>query len=460
MRFHFTSAVLMTAAAALFVGSASAQLSPQEPADGSAQQSADQFAKKNTSFAITQMTDGQYPDNPDIGFAASTYDHGYFSGGAVELTTATTGTFTFNSAKGLVKIGDIDLMEFMPSAPKHLRNDDYMTLIALVNQEWNRNQVRFDRGEFETENATISRVDLARNCLNSYLWEVILYTKEGEQELPMAHGWFKFPKEYYAELFERRNNGLKFADYKSSLEFWEDPVSKVVNVDLLRSDVRPIKVASFKDRSQEMYPLKKARLKKKKDIIFPASANSMEEFHTDESLFATFANPGIYTRATPRVTELGRFQQLTDFSASSVKTSDGKRSTELVLSFGDDKGRTTKFYLGGLDVQSFPALAPSEANSGYKISMGFSNHTFYESYKEHLAWDSSKHPYYGFIVDEDGKWLDSHKIGVDGPILHWDKSDSNTLHFWLLSFERHAIIGHYTITLAAEELAGKSKQIR
>ena len=446
MRFFISNAVLVIVATGLSFGSAFAQQN-QQP-----------FVKKNASFPITQMTDRQYPDNPDIGFTASNYDHGYFSDGSVELTTATTGTFTFNSSKGHVRIADIDLMEFMPSAPNHLRNDDYLTLIALVNQEWNRNQVRFVKGEFETANDSVSRVDLARNCLNSYLWEIILYTEEAGKELPLAHGWFKFPKNYYAELFERRN-GLDFADYKSSMEDWVDPASKVVNVALLRSNVRPIKVASFKDRSEEMYPVKKARLKKKKDIVFPEKFTSMDEFHTDDSLFATFASPGIYTRAYPRVTELGRFQKLTNFSASSVKTSNNQNSTEFVLSFSDDKDRITKFFLGGLDIESFPTLAPTEANSGYKISMGFSNHTFYETYKQHLAWDSSKHPFYSFIVDEDGKWLDSHKIGIDGPILHWDKADSNMLHLWLLSFERHAIVGHYTISFT-KELAGRSSKLR
>jgi len=192
MRFFISNAVLVIVATVLSFGSAFAQQN-QQP-----------FVKKNASFPITQMTDRQYPDNPDIGFTASNYDHGYFSDGSVELTTATTGTFTFNSAKGHVRIADIDLMEFMPSAPNHLRNDDYLTLIALVNQEWNRNQVRFVKGEFETANDSVSRVDLARNCLNSYLWEIILYTEEAGKELPLAHGWFKFPKNYYAELFERR----------------------------------------------------------------------------------------------------------------------------------------------------------------------------------------------------------------------------------------------------------------
>ena len=51
------------------------------------------------------------------------------------------------------------------------------------------------------------------------------------------------------------------------------------------------------------------------------------------------------------------------------------------------------------------------------------------------------------LLDENGKWLDSHTIGIDGPLLHLDENDPTLLHVWLLSFERHALVGHYTIQL-------------
>jgi len=47
-------------------------------------------------------------------------------------------------------------------------------------------------------------------------------------------------------------------------------------------------------------------------------------------------------------------------------------------------------------------------------------------------------------LDDEGKWLDSHEIGIDGPLLHLSE-DGETLHVWLLSFERHALVGHYSL---------------
>lgn len=40
-----------------------------------------------------------------------------------------------------------------------------------------------------------------------------------------------------------------------------------------------------------------------------------------------------------------------------------------------------------------------------------------------------------------------HAVGIDGPLLHFSDPDRRTLHVWLLSFERHALVGHVVIEL-------------
>ena len=398
---------------------------------------------------IKQLTDGQYPDNPDIGYMASAYSYDYFSGGSLELTAQTKGTFTFKSSLGDVILRDVDLEEYMPSAPLHLRSDAYLTELAVINQEWNRNQVKFQVGEFESNNSDIVRVDLARNCLNAYLWEVILYTNQEQKQLPLAHGWFDFPKDVYKNLFEQRNN-LSYEDYRKSLENWIDPRTEKVNLDILRTVETQVPLLSFESFNEEMYPLEKARLKKRKEIIVPESFKSMKELQTDKTLLATFSPPGLYERSSPRKTDLGRLRMLSNIQVNDIKTATGQKSSEIVLSFTDQSKRETKLYFGGLEMKNFPSLKPEKANDGYKISMGFSNHTFYETYKEHWKWSALTSPYYGFFTNGKGEWLDSHKIGVDGPVFHWDARNPNLLHLWLLSFERHAFVGHYTIEFPKE----------
>ena len=54
-------------------------------------------------------------------------------------------------------------------------------------------------------------------------------------------------------------------------------------------------------------------------------------------------------------------------------------------------------------------------------------------------------PYYAMLLDRDDHWLNSHFIGIDGVMLHFDKQSPRILHIWLLSFERHALVSHFTV---------------
>ena len=85
--------------------------------------------------------------------------------------------------------------------------------------------------------------------------------------------------------------------------------------------------------------------------------------------------------------------------------------------------------------------------------MGFGNHPFYENYEEHQSWKLSEACYYGYLINDNDEWLDSHHIGIDGPMIHWDDKIENRLHVWLLSFERHALVGHYVIDFGVRVLS-------
>ena len=405
---------------------------------------------ENPSFAfkIVNLTDGQYPDNPDLGYMSDNYDYHLLQSGQVKALDSNSYLFEFfadNKKEDLViKLPNIPMMEFMPSIPHHLRSDTYLSYLAVINQEWNRNQVRLAPGEFESSNDKITRVDLARNCLNSYLWELIIYTDENGKTVPYAHAWFKFPPKLYKKLFKQRN-GVDFNRYKDVLLQYKVGKSREIHAEVLRKIEDSIPVA-FSDKSDAMYPLKAARLKKRKEIIVPKEFATMRDLQSDETKLATFLPPGRYAKSDPRSTELGRLKNLDKVNV--YKTSHAhmdEQTNEIHFAFSDDKGRITNLYFGGLNLDVLPKLSPAMANDGWKISMGFSNHTFYETLPQHEAWSSKMNPYYGYLSDEYNNWLDSHDIGIDGPIMHWDAHTEGLLHVWLLSFERHALVGHYEI---------------
>ncbi len=399
-------------------------------------------------FKIQNLSDEEYPDNPDIGFRAADYNSDWFTEGTIEISAedAWNSELSFcTNTRDTITIEDLNLSEFIPTIPHQLKDDPYLSYIACINQEWNRNQVRFMSGEFRTSDDRIVRVDVARNCLNAYLWEVIVYVSEEGNTVPYAHGWFDFPHAQYAELFEFKNEE-PFETYKAALENWIDPESKPIDLARLRSVLDSVPL-SYADSSNAMYPLAGARKKKFKEIIFPETFATMKDLQTDSALFATFTPPGFYNRKDPRTTELGRFYTLSNAEVNRIESYlNGDTLHEIDLEFvHKDGAKSTTLVLGGLDFDEFPVLEPEAANQGWKTSMGIGNHTFYEDYTTHRATKAAENPYYGLLLDSEGKWLDSHKLGIDGPVFHFADSDRTELHVWLLSFERHALVGHYVL---------------
>lgn len=47
-------------------------------------------------------------------------------------------------------------------------------------------------------------------------------------------------------------------------------------------------------------------------------------------------------------------------------------------------------------------------------------------------------------------WLNHHDIAVDGPILHRDEHDPSLVHLYLLSYERHTLLGHWILSIGTE----------
>lgn len=408
------------------------------------------------SASLRELSDEEYPDNPDI-----TVRH-------EKCVETTMKSIEFirkgemfdvylipdNTEDDTAHLFEIDMMEFIPTIPEYARDDEYLSLISIVNQEWNRNQVKWQDDQLKTAShdehcvvngEKVTRMDLARNCLNSYLWEVFLYTDVDGSNKNFYHGWFDFPKDLYHELFAKRN-GKKFSEVADFLENWQNPPSEEINLNALRTVVSETN-PNYTNESDVMYPLAGERKKKQVGLITPVEVTKMSDFYTDASTFATFTPPGFYNRADPRKTELGRFKNLDDVIYRKTQTNRGERS-EFHFNYSDDKGRKTQFIIGGMDLTTLPRLSTEEANSGHQFSMGIGNHPFYEDYALHEDQCSLTNPNFGVLLDENGKWLDSHYIGIDGPLLHIDKDDPNKLHVWILSFERHALIAHYILDLS------------
>jgi hypothetical protein len=410
--------------------------------------------EKQTTFEIPtkEMTDAEYPDNPNLESRHSKAKQKYFKSIILKNNGQNLfdlDLFSHENGQCEISLKNLPLLEMMPTAPDFIKKDEYLTYIGIINQEWNRQQVQFKTGQFSVKgNAKqqITRVDLARNCLNAYLWEVLVYAKDtdGKDKL-FWQCWFDFPKEAYKDLFETRNN-LNYEKFRAGLENWIDPESKKIDLAILRK-VYDEREVSFESKNNEMYPIKGERERKKKNIITPKIFAKTADLLSDSTKFATFSVPGYYNRKDPRKTELSKLGVLQRVKKRNVIDALGKKSIELELDFlsNADNKTITKLVIGGLDLSQIPQLNETDANEGWQTSMGISNHSFYETFDFQQKHLTKNNGFYTFLLDEKGNWLDSHKVGIDGPLFHFDKEDKSKLHLWILAFERHAFVGHYVI---------------
>lgn len=398
---------------------------------------------------LQSLTEEEYPDNPDRSLRHPAYEgydfhhilfhHRDSSRFSIELQA--------NAGGDTIVMPSLDLAAWMPRLQNRLLSDEYLSYIGIVNQEWNRHQVELRPGQFELRGSRqrpIARVDLARNCLNSYLWEVIVYEEVDGHEAPIHHSWFDFPNELYQELFNSINP-RPFEDYASALTDWEEPQNQAVNLDLLRT-ISPTVNLPMDVQNNSTYPLKGERKKKFSNIIYPENSHYIKDFLTDSTRFATFTPPGIYTRDDPRTTELGRLARAHQAKGSVWQQTAGDTLIELTIEYDKDaKDRQTQWIISGIRPGDIPRLKTDQAHHGWQRPMGFGNHSFYETYEQAQAFPAETEPYFSILTDGDGRWLDSHHVGIDGPLLHWDAEQPHLLHVWVLSFERHALVGHYII---------------
>ena len=231
------------------------------------------------------------------------------------------------------------------------------------------------------------------------------------------------------------------------MEDWIDPENKPLKLSELRTLIQ-MESVSFENKNDGYFELAGERKKKAINIIKPERAISINDYLNDSTLFATFTPPGFYNTSDPRKTKLGRLNNpvKVELSTTSSVAKNDSSTFELNISYNDTiKNRQTHLIVGGLQKELIPTLTVEEVNKGFQMPMGIANHSFYEPYSYMKKTPSETNPYYGFLTDGEGNWLDSHDVGIDGPLLHFDAENPSLLHFWILSFERHAFVGHYVI---------------
>jgi hypothetical protein len=414
--------------------------------------------------ALLAFAEEEYPENPEnTSSVFGAYPHRRL---IIQQLEDTRFRFLLEPATpqgAAIELTDIELAHFVAAVPPWVKTDPDLTRIGLIDREWNRQQVRFARTSTQInvheggdgfEQQALSRVDLARNCLNAGLWELLLFTTEDGEERVYEHLWFTFPLGFYKNLFERVN-GLSYWSYWWSLEHWVDPSGTPIRVDQLRTVERewPAQATAQWDKS---IPAVGDQARKRKNILTPVAA-TYRDWYSGPVQFSSFISPGRYSRAHPRETQLHYLEELTSSTVRQVTLMGGSQPLfEIELAFRSTKtGEATRLILGGLDGAAIPVAPPQYYDRGWQAPLGIGNPSFFEAYEVVVANPPIQRSFYGIYVDAQNRWLDHHAIGIDGPLLHWDARDPSLLHLYLLSYERHTLLNHFVLTIPTEAfLAG------
>src|SRR5262249_47983677 len=129
-----------------------------------------------------------------------------------------------------------------------------------------------------------------------------------------------------------------------------------------------------------------------------------------------------------------------------VSPADERPLAELELVFSSSKGGgPLRFLVSGFDPSALPQLPVKDYPKGLYMPMGIGVPPFFQGYADLQKNPPDQSPYFSLLLDADGRWVDHHSFAIDGPVLHRDEHDPSLLHLYLLSYERHTLIGHFVI---------------
>ena len=350
----------------------------------------------------------------------------------------------------------VDVSLYIPIRPEWTKTDLNLEIISLVDREWNRQQVSFpiDSPHIEVtggdgfEKNHIFSAELARNCLNAGLWEVQLYTKENGKKALYYQGWFEFPLGHYKEIFEAKN-GISYWNHWYRLEHWVDPEGLKVELSKLREVITETEIVPLYNKNEKLVlsgeQLRKSRTLNAKNV------RCLGDFCVAEKnvQFARFIPPGRYSFKNPWNNEFERIAQVERAIHRKVRSpATSKILDEVEIIFRNTKtGEPQRFIVSGIDIDRLPQIPGEQYPQGLYMPMGIGVPPFYQTYQGLQKNPPYRSPYFSVLLDGHNRWINHHDVGIDGPVMHRDQRDPHLIHLYLLSYERHALVGHYMIPI-------------
>lgn len=335
-----------------------------------------------------------------------------------------------------VHLTGADLSLLVPRVPPLARGDDVLTRLALIQREFNRNEVH---------NSLPDGTDfsIANNCLERGLWEVKLARSRDGKTATVFHAWLTFPKDEYARLF-RDTNGMDYESFDKVLASYPGVGGFVLPLDVLRKvksekalaalDVHP---SDAIDRLTEQK--NKTRLLKTEVATYGDFARPDKQPIT----MAKFNVPGLYDPAETMRFDLrwlARPSRVLWRQVASPRAAGTFSEVEVDFENG------YRVLLADARLAGLPARSdvPAVESDVLKLVCGIGTPIIHASAAERAAEFAENRPRYLMILDAKGNHVDNHLTGVDGVYAWRDAGDPGRLHLWFVSYERIALVAHFS----------------
>ena len=93
--------------------------------------------------------------------------------------------------------------------------------------------------------------------------------------------------------------------------------------------------------------------------------------------------------------------------------------------------------------------AAASRNETYPVGLcmpiGISVPPFFQGYDALMETPPQLRSYFSVPLASQDRWINHHEVAIHGPVVHRDVEDPTILHVYLLSYERHRLIGHHVV---------------
>lgn len=367
--------------------------------------------------------------------ALGTPEAAAYSSVALSIAPDGTASVRLQPGEAAPALPALDLTMLLPAVPRLARGNDVLTRIALIQREFNRNEVHADLGGGRD-------FSVANNCLKQGLWEVKLAQKDGDRSSLRYHAWFTFPREPYARLFELRT-GLSYAAYEKLFVDYPGLGGLPVPLETLRQVTAETSTGALETHAGD--PLQ--RLSEQTGKVQYVLATGVETYGDFTSAarqpiaLAKFTEPGLYTTREPMkfdLTWLAAPQRLTWRRVRNARVPESFTEIEVAFANGN------RLLLADSRLESLPPR--SEPPTGYPdvlpLVAGIGTPVIQASAADRAKELAEDRPRYLMLLDAKGNHVDNHFAGIDGVYVWREGGAKESVHLWLVSYERIAFVAH------------------